>query len=172
MPNVIKQLPKAITTITPQRISFVGGGTDLPSFYSKNGGGVISASINQYVYVTVKQHSPLFEEAYRLSYSKTEHANKLDEIENKIARECLRLIGIDPPLYISTSADLPASSGLGSSGDFAVGLLNALHHFKDQPVSPAQLAEEACEVEIKVLGHPIGKQDQYARFWWIKPYNF
>jgi D-glycero-alpha-D-manno-heptose-7-phosphate kinase len=162
MPNVIKQLPKAVTTITPQRISFVGGGTDLPSFYSKHGGGVISTSINQYVYVTVKYHSPLFEEAYRLSYSKTEHANQLDEIENEIARECLRLVDIDPPLYISTSADLPASSGLGSSSSFAVGLLNALHHFKDQPVSPAQLAEEACEVEIKVLGHPIGKQDQYA----------
>ncbi|CAN6134445.1 MAG: hypothetical protein K9J28_02905 [Sulfuritalea sp.] len=157
-----KRVPRAVTTITPQRISFVGGGTDLPSFYKKYGGGVISSAINQYVYVTVKQHSPLFEEAYRLSYSKTEHAHTIDAIENSIARECLRLVKVDPPLYIATAADLPASSGLGSSSSFAVGLLNALHFLKGERVSPAQLAEEACEVEINILGNPIGKQDQYA----------
>lgn len=157
-----KRLPRAVTTITPQRISFVGGGTDLPSFYTNYGGGVISSAINQYVYVTVKQHSPLFDEAYRLSYSKTEHANILEDIENCIARECLRLVHVEPPLYIATAADLPASSGLGSSSSFAVGLLNALHLLKGERVSPAQLAEEACEVEINMLGNPIGKQDQYA----------
>jgi D-glycero-alpha-D-manno-heptose-7-phosphate kinase len=157
-----KRVPRTVTTITPQRVSFVGGGTDLPSFYTNHNGGVISSAINQYVYVTVKQHSPLFDEAYRLSYSKTEHAHTLDDVENSIARECLRLVHVEPPLYIATAADLPASSGLGSSSSFAVGLLNALHLLKGERVSPAQLAEEACEVEINILGNPIGKQDQYA----------
>jgi D-glycero-alpha-D-manno-heptose-7-phosphate kinase len=161
-PMSSRRLPRTVTTITPQRISFVGGGTDLPSFYSRQDGSVISCAIDQYVYVTVKRHSPLFQEEYRLSYSKTEHTNSLDKIENSIARECLRLVHIDPPLYIATAADLPASSGLGSSSSFAVGLLNALHLLKGERVSPAQLAEEACEVEINVLGNPIGKQDQYA----------
>lgn len=157
-----RRLPRAVTTITPQRISFVGGGTDLPSVYTMQDGGVISSAINQYVYVTVKHHSELFEESYRLSYSKTEHTDSLDSIENSIARECLRLVQVDPPLYIATAADIPASSGLGSSSSFAVGLLNALHLLKGERVSPAQLAEEACEVEINILGNPIGKQDQYA----------
>ena len=156
------RLPRAVTTITPQRISFAGGGTDLPSFYSQHEGGVISSAIDQYIYVTVKRHSALFNEQYRLSYSKTEHTNNLDDIENQIARECLRLLKVKPPLYISTAADLPASSGLGSSSSFAVGLLHALHHLKGERVSPGQLAEEACHVEINVLGNPIGKQDQYA----------
>jgi D-glycero-alpha-D-manno-heptose-7-phosphate kinase len=156
------RVPRTVTTITPQRISFVGGGTDLPSFYLSHGGQVISSAINQYVYVTVKHHSPLFDEAYRLSYSKTEHANALDDLENSIARECLRFVPVEPPLYIATAADLPASSGLGSSSSFAVGLLNALHLLRGERVSPAQLAEEACEVEINILGNPIGKQDQYA----------
>ena len=157
-----KRLPRAVTTITPQRISFVGGGTDLPSFYKDYDGGVISSAIDQYVYVTVKRHSPLFQEEYRLSYSKTEHTHKLDDIENSIARECLRLVHVEPPLYIATAADLPASSGLGSSSSFAVGLLHALHLLKGERVSPGQLAEEASEVEINILGNPIGKQDQYA----------
>lgn len=156
------RLPRAVTTITPQRISFVGGGTDLPSFYNNHDGGVISSAIDQYVYVTVKRHSPLFQERYRLSYSKTERAYKLDDIENSIARECMRLVHVEPPLYIATAADLPASSGLGSSSSFAVGLLHALHLLKGERVSPGQLAEEACEVEINILGNPIGKQDQYA----------
>jgi D-glycero-alpha-D-manno-heptose-7-phosphate kinase len=168
-----RRLPKTVTTITPQRISFVGGGTDLPSFYKEHEGGVISSAIDQYVYVTVKRHSALFQEEYRLSYSKTEHAHKLDDIENSIARECLRLVHIEPPLYIATAADLPASSGLGSSSSFAVGLLHALHLLKGERVSPGQLAEEACEVEINILGNPIGKQDQYAAaFGGINHINF
>ena len=157
-----KRLPRVVSTITPQRISFVGGGTDLPAFYESHDGEVISSAIAQYVYVTVKRHSPLFQEAYRLSYSKTEHAHKLDDIENGIARECLRLVHVEPPLYIATAADLPASSGLGSSSSFAVGLLHALHLLKGERVSPGQLAEEACEIEINILGNPIGKQDQFA----------
>lgn len=157
-----KRLPKAVTTITPQRISFVGGGTDLPTFYKDHDGEVISSAIDKYIYVTVKRHSPLFQEAYRLSYSVTEHVQSLEDIENGIARECLRLVPVEPPLYVSTAADLPASSGLGSSSSFAVGLLHALHLLKGERVSPGQLAEEACEVEINVLANPIGKQDQYA----------
>lgn len=155
-------LPRSVTTITPQRLSFAGGGTDLPDFYREYGGAVVSTTIDKYIYVTVKRHSHLFNETYRLSYSKTEHVNSLDEIENDVARECLRLVHVDPPLFIATAADLPASSGLGSSSSFAVGLLYALHTLRGENVSVGQLAEEASHVEIEMLGHPIGKQDQYA----------
>ncbi len=155
-------LPRAVTTITPQRVGFAGGGTDLPAFYRQHGGAVLSSAIDKYIYVTVKRHSPLFNENYRLSYSKTEHVNSLDEIENDIARECLRLVDVEPPLFIATASDLPVSSGLGSSSSFAVGLLYALHTLRGEDVSAGQLAEEACHVELNVLGHPIGKQDQYA----------
>lgn len=162
MSSATHRLPKAVSTITPLRISFAGGGTDLPAYYENHEGAVISAAIDKYIYVTVKRHSPLFQEAYRLNYSKTEHVESLEDIENDIARECLRLIPVEPPLYIATAADLPASSGLGSSSSFAVGLLHALHLLRGERVSSAQLAEEACEVEIGILGNPIGKQDQYA----------
>ena len=155
-------LPRAVTTITPQRLSFAGGGTDLPDFYRCHGGAVLSSAIDKYIYVTVKRHSPLFNEVYRLSYSKTEHVNSLDEIENDIARECLRLVPVEPPLFIATASDLPAGSGLGSSSSFAVGLLYALHAMRGEDVAAGQLAEEACHVEIEMLQRPIGKQDQYA----------
>jgi D-glycero-alpha-D-manno-heptose-7-phosphate kinase len=155
-------LPRAVTTITPQRVSFAGGGTDIPEFYRRHGGSVISATIDKYIYVTVKRHSPLFNEVYRLSYSKTEHVNSLEEIENDVARECLRLVQVEPPLFIATASDLPALSGLGSSSSFAVGLLYALHMLRGEDVSAGQLAEEACHVEIDRLQRPIGKQDQYA----------
>ena len=158
----LRRLPKAVSTLTPQRISFVGGGTDLPAYYENHEGAVISSAIDKYIHVTVKRHSPLFQEAYRLNYSKTEHAESLDEIENDIARECLRLVSVEPPLYIATASDLPSSSGLGSSSSFAVGLLHALHLLRGESVTAAQLAEEACEIEINILGNPIGKQDQYA----------
>ena len=151
-------------TITPQRLSFAGGGTDLPGFYERHGGAVVSSTIDKYIYVTVKRHMPLFNEAYRLSYSKTERIDDLNDIENDVARECLRLVQVDPPLFIATAADLPQKTGLGlgSSSSFAVGLLYALHVMRGEDVSAGQLAEEACHVEIGVLGHPIGKQDQYA----------
>lgn len=154
--------PKSVTTLTPQRLSFAGGGTDFEDYYKENEGAVLCSTVDKYIYVTVKRHSPLFNESYRLSYFKTEHVNNLDDIKNDIARECLRLIPIDPPLHISTSADLPASSGLGSSSSFAVGLLHALHTMKGEKISSGQLAEEACHVEINMLNKPIGKQDQYA----------
>ncbi len=154
--------PRLVMTRTPLRVSFAGGGTDLPDFYEQHGGAVVSTAINHYIYVTLKRHGDLFGEKYRLNYSDTELAHGLEEIKNSIARECLRLVPVDPPLYLSTVGDLPACSGLGSSSSFAVGLLHALHTFRDERVSPAQLAEEAANIEMDVLGRPIGKQDHYA----------
>lgn len=154
--------PGLVVTRTPLRVSFAGGGTDLPSFYEREYGAVLSTTIDKYLYVTVKRHGGLFNEAFRLNYSQTEQVAQLDEIKNNIARECLRLLQIEPPVYISTVADLPEFSGLGSSSSFAVGLLNALHAFRGERVSAGGLAEEASHVEISVLQRPIGKQDHYA----------
>lgn len=151
-----------ILTRTPLRVSFAGGGTDLPAFYESGFGAVFSTTIDKFVYVTVKRHGEVFDERIRLNYSQSESVRELDEIENDIARECLRFLDIDPPIYISVVSDLPDSSGLGGSSSFAVGLLNALHTFRGERVSPGQLAEEASHIEIEVLRQPIGKQDQYA----------
>jgi len=151
-----------IVTRTPLRISFAGGGTDVPAFYRDGRGAVFSTAINKYVYVTVKRHSALFLEPVRINYSKTEQVNYIHEIQNDIARESLRFLEIEPPIYVSTVADVPASTGLGGSSSFAVGLLHALHALKGERVSPAQLAEEASYIEIDVLKQPIGKQDQCA----------
>lgn len=152
-----------IISKTPLRISFAGGGTDLPSFYKHNDyGAVLSASINSYLYVTVKQQSPLFNEKFRLNYSETELVNNIEEIENPIIRECLKYLDIDEHLYISTIADVPASSGLGSSSSFCVGLLNALYNYKGETISSGRLADEAAHIEIDILKRPMGKQDHYA----------
>lgn len=162
MANISRPDPGMIVTRTPLRVSFAGGGTDLPEFYEREYGAVLSTAINKYIYVTVKRHSTLFNEHIRVNYSKSEQVNRVDEIENDIARECLVLLGIEPPIYISTVGDMPASTGLGGSSSFAVGLLNALHAYRGERVSAGQLAEEACHIEIDVLRQPIGKQDQYA----------
>jgi D-glycero-alpha-D-manno-heptose-7-phosphate kinase len=154
--------PRLVLTRTPLRVSFAGGGTDLPAFYEHEYGAVVSAAINKYIYVTVKKHGEIFNEPVRLNYSKSEQVNRIDEIENNIARECLRFLKIDPPIYISTVGDLPASTGLGGSSSFAVGLLNALHAYRGEKISAGQLAEEASYIEINILKEPIGKQDQYA----------
>ena len=152
-----------ITSKTPLRISFFGGGTDIPSFYKKSGyGAVVSSSIDKYIYVTVKAHCKLYPERIRLNYSDTEQVQDVASIRNPILRECLKFLKIDEPLYISTIADAPGSSGLGSSSAFCVGLLNALHAFKGQAVGRGRLAEEAAHIEIDILGRPIGKQDHYA----------
>ena len=153
---------RAVTTLTPHRISFAGGGTDIPKFYREFSGAVISTTIDKYLYVTVKKHNEIFNEKFRICYSKTEQKNSIDEIENGVARECLKLLKINYPIYISTVSDIPSSTGLGSSSSFAVGLLYALHTLNGESVSAGQLAEEACEVEINCLNNPIGKQDQYA----------
>jgi D-glycero-alpha-D-manno-heptose-7-phosphate kinase len=151
-----------IVTRTPLRVSFAGGGTDLPAYYEREGGAVLSATIDRYVYVILKRHSELFFEPIRINYSESEQVERIDEIENNIARECLRFLGVEPPIYISTVGDVPASTGLGGSSAFTVGLLNALHAYKGERVTPGQLAEEASYIEIDVLQEPIGKQDQYA----------
>jgi D-glycero-alpha-D-manno-heptose-7-phosphate kinase len=154
--------PGVIMTRTPLRVSFAGGGTDLSDFYERDYGAVLSTAIDKYIYVTVKRHGEVFDEKVRLAYSKSESVATIDEVQNNIARECLRFLQIEPPIYISTVGDLPASTGLGGSSSFAVGLLNALHAFRGERVSAGQLAEEACHIEIDVLKEPIGKQDQYA----------
>ena len=154
--------PSLVVTRTPLRISFAGGGTDLPAFYERQDGTVYSTTINRYVYVTVKRHGEVFDERIRLNYSTSESVHEIDAIRNNIAREALRLLDIDPPIYVSVVSDLPDSSGLGGSSSFAVGLLNALHVFRGERVAPRQLAEEASFIEMDVLREPIGKQDQYA----------
>ena len=152
-----------IISKTPLRLSFVGGGTDIPSFYRKNGfGSVLSASIDSYLYVTIKKHTKVFEERIRLNYYDTELVNDIESIKNTIIKECLNHLEIDERIYISTIADVPGATGLGSSSSFAVGLLNALYKYKGINVSQALLAEEAAHIEIDILNNPIGKQDQYA----------
>ncbi len=154
--------PHYVTTCTPLRVSFAGGGTDMPDFADCDGGAVLSTAIDRHIYVTVKEHDPLFREGYRLSYSTTERVQNLDDIENDIIRESLRFLPVDPPLFISVIADLPTQSGLGSSSSFAVGLLNALHAYRGETASAGQLADEASHIEIDVLERPIGRQDHYA----------
>ena len=161
-PRSVRRTPRLIITRTPLRISLAGGGTDLPAFYESDYGAVFSSAISNYVYVTVKPHSPLFNEPIRLNYSRSEEVHSVGELQNDIARECLRFMEIEPPIYISTVGDHPASTGLGSSSAFAVGLLNALHAYRGERVTAGQLAEEASHVEMDRLGQPIGKQDQYA----------
>ena len=153
---------QSVLSMAPLRISFLGGGSDIANFYEKSPGSVVSAAINKYVYVHIKRHDPLFQERYRISYSEVEHTQDRNEIKNSIVRACLELLNMDEPLQISTSADLPANSGLGSSSSFAVALLNGLHAIRGETVSPVQIAEEACHAEIDILKSPIGKQDQYA----------
>ncbi len=147
---------------TPLRVSFAGGGTDLSAHYDVDHGAVFSTTIDKYVYVTVKRHGEVFDEKVRLNYSVSESVSSIDAIRNDVARECLRLLEIEPPIYVSVVSDLPDSSGLGGSSAFAVGLLNALHTFQGERVTPSQLADEASTVEIEMLAQPVGKQDQYA----------
>ena len=152
-----------IISKTPLRISFAGGGSDFRSFYRDNKyGAVLSTSIASYIYVSVKKQSTLFSEKYRLNYSETELIDDLNDIKNPIIRECIRFLEIDDQLYISTIADAPASTGLGSSSTFCVGLLNALYKLKGEVVSAGRLAEEAAYIECDILKRPMGKQDHYA----------
>lgn len=147
-----------IVTRTPLRIPLGGGGTDLPSYYRRHGGFLVSAAINKYVYIIV---NPRFERSLRISYSRTEIVDAVDDVQHPIVREALRLVGLESNLEIVSIADLPANSGLGSSSSFTVGLLNALHVLKGEHRSPQQLAEEAFTIEVEILKEPIGKQDQY-----------
>lgn len=150
-----------VITKTPLRISFFGGGTDFEDFYKLDYGRVIATTINKFIYVTVKNHDPLFNENFRLNYSETEKVSSLGDIQNNIIRECLSLVKIKPPIYISVVSDIPSHSGLGSSSSLTVGLLNALYCIKGIRKTPNQLAKLACKIEIDKLKQPIGKQDQY-----------
>lgn len=148
-----------ITSRTPYRVSFAGGGTDLPAWYNKEGGAVVSTTINQYVYCSVH---PRFEDTTRVSYSQVEVANHYSDIKHDLVREALHVVGIDEPLDISTVGDVPGGTGLGSSSAMTVGLLEALYKYKGKFMPAYRLAEQACKIEIEILGQPIGKQDQYA----------
>ena len=148
-----------LITRTPMRVPIGGGGSDLPSFYERHGGFFLSAAITRYVYIAV---NPRFERSFRISYSQTEIVDAVDEVQHPIVREALRMLGLGPGIEIVSIADLPANSGMGSSGSFTVGLLLALHEYKGEQVTPEQLAEEAFALEAVRLGEPVGKQDQYA----------
>ena len=148
-----------IITRSPLRISLGGGGTDLPSYYRGHEGFLVAAAIDKYVYITLHQ---TFVDDFILKYSQMERVATVAEVKHPIVREALRLLQVDPRrLEISSMADIPAGTGLGSSGSFTTALLKALHQHKQGLVHPRELAEQACHVEIDLLGEPIGKQDQY-----------
>ncbi len=149
-----------IVSKTPLRMSFIGGGSDLPAYYIKNKGAVISTSIKKYVYIALH---PKFDNKFRLSYSKTEDVTDIKDIEHPLFRETLDFLEIKNGLEISSMADIPSKgSGLGSSSSFTVGLLNALYAYKNINPTKSMLAEQACNIEIIRCGEKIGKQDQYA----------
>lgn len=153
---------RIVTTKTPLRITFTGGGTDLPQYYRNYGpGAVVSAAIDKYIYISISRNFRKNE--IRVSYSKTENGLKsVDEIQHPTVREALRLLGIGTGIQIVSITEVPSGgTGLGSSSSFLVGLLNALHTWLGETVSPRQLAEEAVKIERNILGEPGGKQDQY-----------
>ena len=146
-----------IISRTPLRISFAGGMTDIPSYYEKDYGAVTSTTIDKYVYVTVNKK---FIGKSRIAYKKFEEVDSVDQISHPIIRECLKYLDIKDKIEITTIADVPGGTGLGSSSAFTVGLLNALHRYQGYNANPKELAEEACIIEMEKLKEPIGKQDQ------------
>jgi D-glycero-alpha-D-manno-heptose-7-phosphate kinase len=148
-----------IISRTPLRISFVGGGSDLPAFYHQEGGAVVSTAINKYIYITV---NPKFDDKIRASYSRTEIVSHVDELKHELIREALKLVRIDRGIEITSISDIPSrGTGLGSSSTYTVGLLNALYAYRNYFAGAERLAREACIIEIERCGKPIGKQDQY-----------
>ncbi|MCI0353642.1 MAG: GHMP kinase [Acidobacteria bacterium] len=148
-----------IVVRTPFRISFVGGGSDLPAFYRQAPGAVVSTTIDKYMYIVIH---PYFHDKIRIKYSRTEDVDSAAEIQHPLVRECLQRMGVEKGMEIASFADVPAGTGMGSSSAFTVGLLHALYALRGETPTPAQLAEESCQVEIERVGEPIGKQDQYA----------
>ena len=148
-----------IITRSPLRITFGGGGTDLPSYYQEHGGFLVAAAIDKYVYVTVMRP---FTQGIFLKYSQLEHVERIEDVHHRIIREALRELGFrTPQIEITTLADIPAGTGLGSSGSFTTALLKALYAHRRRLLHPSELAELACDIEINRLGEPVGKQDQY-----------
>ncbi|HWA83903.1 MAG TPA: hypothetical protein VG820_10735, partial [Fimbriimonadaceae bacterium] len=142
------------------RISFAGGGTDLPAFYTGETGAVVSTAIAKYIYINLNRK---FDRKVRASYSITEIVDNASELKHELIREALKLVGISSGIEITSISDIPSSgTGLGSSSTYTVGLLNALYAYTGRHVGPERLAQEACMIEIEVCGKPIGKQDQYA----------
>jgi D-glycero-alpha-D-manno-heptose-7-phosphate kinase len=161
-----------IITRTPLRISFAGGGTDLPSFYRAfDGGAVTSAAIDRYIHVLVNEK---FDRSIRVAYSKTENVERLEDLQHGLVREAMRAAGVHEALEVHTIADIPSEgTGLGSSSSLTVGLLNALYAHRGILKDPAELAEEACRIEIDRLGGTVGKQDQYiAAFGGVEYFDF
>ena len=148
-----------IISRTPLRISFVGGGSDLPAFYRRETGAVVSTAISKYIYITV---NPKFDRKIRAAYSRTEIVDRVDDLQHELIRESLKLVGIKGAIEITSISDIPSQgTGLGSSSSYTVGLLNALHAYLGHLCGAEQLAQEACYIEIDRCGYPIGKQDQY-----------
>lgn len=152
-----------ITARAPLRVPIGGGGTDLPSYYSRFGGFFIAAGINKYVYVTVNR--PASDELIRIKYSRSEEVTKLADIQHDLVKATLGELGVVRNLEIASMADVPAGTGMGSSGSYLVALLMALHTLKRDHVPMWAVAEEACHIEIDLAGHSVGKQDQYAATW-------
>jgi len=147
-----------ILSRAPLRITLGGGGTDLKSYYSQYGGFLIAAGIDRYCTILANRR---FYDSIRLSYSEMEIVESVEQIRHRIFREALKTVGIYKNIELHSTADVPSNSGLGSSSCFTVALLNALHAYKGDYIGKKDLAEEACRIEIDVLGEPIGKQDQY-----------
>lgn len=159
-----------LITRTPLRISLGGGGTDLPSYFREHGGVVVSAAIDKYIYIAMNR---TFTDDYFIKYSELERTGSVAEIRHPLVREALQLHDVGPGLELVSLADIPAGTGLGSSGAFTVGLLRALYAFKREHVSANALAEQACHIEIDLLGRSVGKQDQYiAAFGGITCFEF
>ncbi len=148
-----------ILSRAPFRISLGGGGTDLPSYYSRHGGFILSAAINKYVYIYVNR--PAADDYIRVKYSRYEQVRSVDEVQHDLVRPALTLLQINGSLEIASMADVPAGTGLGSSGTYLVALLMALHELKREKVPTQALAEQACHIEIDLAGHPVGKHDHY-----------
>src|SRR2546425_9962728 len=149
-----------IITRSPLRISLGGGGTDLPSYYrTQDCGFLMAAAVDKYVYITIHE---TFERELILKYSKLERVSQVGQVQHPIVREALKSVGIcEPNLEITSMADIPAGTGLGSSGSFTTALLKALHALKKNLIHPQELAEQACHIEIDLLKEPVGNQDQY-----------
>lgn len=149
-----------IITRTPFRITLGGGGTDLPSFYEQHGGFVFTMAINKYMFICLNRRS-VADQKIVIRYSQVETVDTLGEIKHPLAREALKLHALDQNLELTSIADMPGKSGMGSSGAYLVGLLTAIHSYKNQVVSMHAIAEEACHIEMNILKEPVGKQDQY-----------
>ncbi len=147
-----------IISRTPFRISLAGGGSDLPEYYRVSPGCVTAFTISKYMYITVNQR---FDHTLRVGYSKMEIVDTVDELQHPLVKATLKYVGITNGLEITSMADIPAQTGIGSSASFLVGLLNALYAFKGVHASADRLAREACEIEMEILKEPVGKQDQY-----------